>query len=33
MGDRIRAAIERLIEKVRSLVAPPPVLIPVPIKK
>jgi hypothetical protein len=33
MGERIRAAIERLIEKVRTLVAPPPVLVPVPIKK
>ena len=30
MGEKIRAAIERLVEKVRELLAPPPVLVPVP---
>jgi hypothetical protein len=33
MGERIRAAIERLIEKVKTLVSPSPALVPIPIKK
>jgi hypothetical protein len=30
MGERIRAAIERLVEKARELLIPPPPLVPVP---
>jgi hypothetical protein len=33
MGDKIRAFLDRLAEKVKALVAPPPVLVPIPIKK
>jgi len=33
MGEKIRALIDRLVEKVRALVSPQPVLVPIPIKK
>jgi hypothetical protein len=33
MGEKIRAVIDRLVEKVRALVNPQPALVPVPIKK
>jgi hypothetical protein len=33
MGEKIRAVIDRLVEKVRELLSPPPVLVPIPIKK
>ncbi len=33
MGERIRAAIERLVEKLKALVTPPPPLVPIPIRQ
>ena len=33
MGEKIRALIDRLVEKVRELLIPQPALVPVPIKK
>ncbi len=33
MGEKIREAIERLVEKVRALLNPQPTLVPIPIKK
>jgi hypothetical protein len=32
MGERIRAAIERLVEKVRELIHPAPALVPIPVR-
>jgi hypothetical protein len=33
MGDKIRAILDRLAEKVRALLSPQPALVPIPIKK
>jgi hypothetical protein len=33
MGEKIRAVIDRLVEKVRELLHPQPALVPIPIKK
>jgi hypothetical protein len=33
MGEKIRAAIDRLVEKVRELLNPQPALVPIPVKK
>jgi hypothetical protein len=33
MGEKIRAMIDRMVEKIRELINPQPALVPIPIKK
>jgi hypothetical protein len=33
MGSRIRELVDKLLEKVKSLVTPPPALVPVPAQR